>query len=83
MAGEEATCGMGGRQARIMAAVTEHDTAAGVGEMAQRLCRLAMKMALPGCALVLMPQAESASVLARLRAAVFANGRRCTTLPRT
>lgn len=54
----------GGRRARIMAAVTEHDTAAGVGDMVQRLCRLAMKMALPGCALVLMPRAESASVLA-------------------
>ena len=59
-----------------MAAVTEHNTAAGAGEMVQRLCRLAMKMALPGCALVLMPRAESASALARLRAAAFASGRR-------
>ncbi len=54
-----------GRRARIMAAVTEDDTAAGVGELAQRLCRLAMEeMGLSGCALVLMSGAESASVLA-------------------
>ena len=42
------------RRARIMAAVTEHDTAAGVGELVQRLCMFAVEeMALSGCALVL------------------------------
>jgi hypothetical protein len=54
-----------GRRARIMAAVTEKDTAAGAGELIARLCRLAVdEMALSGCALVLMPGAESASMLA-------------------
>jgi hypothetical protein len=53
------------RRARIMAAVTEHDTAAGAGELVQRLCMFAVEeMALSGCALVLMSGAESASVLA-------------------
>ena len=53
------------RRARIMAAVTEPDTAAGAGELAQRLCRFAVdEMALSGCAMVLMSGAESASVLA-------------------
>jgi len=38
-----------GRRARIMAAVTGHDTAAGVGELVQRLCRFSMEeMALSG-----------------------------------
>ena len=51
------------RPARIMAAVTEHDTAAGAGELVQRLCRFAVdEMGLSGCALVLMSGAESASV---------------------
>jgi hypothetical protein len=54
-----------GRRARIMAAVTEKDTAAGVGELMARLCRFAVdEMALSGCALVLMSGAESASMLA-------------------
>ena len=54
-----------GRRARIMAAVTEHDTGAGAGELARRLCRFAVdEMALSGCAIVLMSGAESASVLA-------------------
>src|SRR5436305_10475252 len=53
------------RRARIMAAVTEPDTTAGAGEMARRLCRFAGdEMALSGCAIVLMSEAESASVLA-------------------
>ena len=53
------------RRARIMAAVTEYDTAAKVGELVQRLCRFAVEeMTLSGCALVLMSGAESASVLA-------------------
>lgn len=53
------------RRARIMAAVAEPDTTAGAGELAQRLCRFAVdEMALSECALVLMPAAESASVLA-------------------
>jgi hypothetical protein len=53
------------RRARIMAAVTEPDTTAGAGELAQRLCRFALdEMALSGCAIVLMSEAESASVLA-------------------
>jgi hypothetical protein len=42
------------RRARIMAAVTEPDTAE-PGELARRLCRYAVdEMALSGCALVLM-----------------------------
>ena len=54
-----------GRRARIMAAVTEHDTAADVGELVQRLCRFVVdEMGLSGCALVLMSGAESASMLA-------------------
>ena len=53
------------RRARIMAAVTEQDAAAGAGELVQRLCRFAVdEMALSGCALVLMSGAESASWLA-------------------
>lgn len=52
------------RRARIMAAVTEPDTAE-PGELARRLCRYAVdEMALSGCALVLMSGAESAGVLA-------------------
>ena len=40
------------RRARVMAAVTECDTAAGVGELVQRLCRFAVdEMGLSGCAL--------------------------------
>ena len=55
----------GGRRARIMAAVTEQDAMAGVGELIQRLCRFAVdEMALSGCALVLMSGAESSSMLA-------------------
>ena len=54
-----------GRRARIMAALTEQDTAAGAGELVTRLCRFAVdEMALSGCALVLMAGAESASMLA-------------------
>jgi hypothetical protein len=54
-----------GRRARIMAAVTEKDTAAGAGELIARLCKFSVdEMALSGCALVLMPGAESASMLA-------------------
>ena len=53
------------RRARIMAAVTEQDAAAGAGELAQRLCRFAVdEMALSGCAIVLMSRMESASMLA-------------------
>jgi len=53
------------RRARIMAAVTGPDPTAGAGELAQRLCRFAVdEMALSGCAIVLMSEAESASVLA-------------------
>ena len=54
-----------GRRARIMAAVTVKDTAAGAGELIARLCRFAVdEMALSGCALVLMSGTESASMLA-------------------
>jgi hypothetical protein len=54
-----------GRRARIMAAVTVRDPAAGVSELMQRLCRFAVdEMALSGCALVLMSTAESPTVLA-------------------
>jgi hypothetical protein len=54
-----------GRRARIMAAVTGRDSAAGVGHLVKRLCQLAVdEMALSGCALVLMSGTESASVLA-------------------
>jgi hypothetical protein len=53
------------RRARIMAAVTGPDAAAGAGELARRLCRFAVdEMALSGCAIVLMSGAESSSVLA-------------------
>lgn len=53
------------RRARIMAAVTEKDTAGGTGELVRRLCRFAVdEMALSGCALVLMSGKESASMLA-------------------
>jgi hypothetical protein len=41
-AGEEGDMRDGGRRARIMAAVTEKDTAAGVGELMARLCRFAV-----------------------------------------
>ncbi len=52
------------RRARIMAAVTEPDTAE-AGEFARRLCRFAVdELALSGCALVLMSGAESAGMLA-------------------
>jgi GAF domain/ANTAR domain len=54
-----------GRRARIVAAVTEKEAAAGAGELIARLCRFAVdEMALSGCALVLMSGAESASMLA-------------------
>ena len=54
-----------GRRARIMAAVTVRDAAAGVSELMERLCRFAVdEMALSGCALVLMSTADSATVLA-------------------
>lgn len=54
-----------GRRARILAAVTGKDAAAGAGELIAGLCRLAVdEMALSGCALVLMSGAESASMLA-------------------
>jgi hypothetical protein len=53
------------RRARIVAAVTEKDTAAGARELIARLCRFAVEeMALSGCALVLMSGAEAASMLA-------------------
>ena len=48
-----------------MAAVTDQDAAAGMGELIRRLCRLAVdEMALSGCALVLMSGTEAASMLA-------------------
>jgi hypothetical protein len=54
-----------GRRARIMAAVTEKDTADGTSELVSRLCWFAVnEMELSGCALVLMSGAESASMLA-------------------
>jgi hypothetical protein len=54
-----------GRRARIIAAVTEKDTATGAGELIARLCQFAVdEMALSGCALVLMSGTESASMLA-------------------
>jgi hypothetical protein len=54
-----------GRRARIVAAVTEKDTAAGAGELITRLCRFAVdEMALSGCALVLMTGTDSSSMLA-------------------
>jgi GAF domain/ANTAR domain len=53
------------RRARIMAAVSEKDTADGASELVTRLCRFAVEeMALSGCALVLMSKLESASMLA-------------------
>jgi len=54
-----------GRRARIVAAVTDRDVTAGVGELMQRLCLFAVdEMALSGCALVLMGGANAVSVLA-------------------
>ena len=54
-----------GRRARIMAAVTAADATTDAGALMQRLCRLAVdEMDLSGCAVVLMSQAESASVVA-------------------
>jgi hypothetical protein len=54
-----------GRRARIMAAVTDQDGAAGAGSLVTRLCRFAVdEMALSGCAIVLISGAESASMLA-------------------
>jgi hypothetical protein len=53
------------RRARILAAVTDKDSAAGAGHLVTRLCQLTVsEMALSGCALVLMSGTESASVLA-------------------
>jgi len=53
------------RRARILAALTDKDSAAGVGHLVTRLCQLTVsEMALSGCALVLMSGTESASVLA-------------------
>jgi GAF domain/ANTAR domain len=54
-----------GRRARIVAAVTEGDTAADMGELVTGLCRFAVdEMALSGCALVLISGTESASMVA-------------------
>ena len=54
-----------GRRARIMAAVTGRDTAAGAGEMIMELCRFAVdEMALSGCAFVLMSEREPGGMLA-------------------
>ena len=64
-----------GRRARIMAAVTAADATADAGALMQRLCRLAVdEMDLSGCAVVLMSQAESASVVA-------GSGRHAQTVP--
>lgn len=53
------------RRARIMAAVSARDTAAGAAELITRLCRFTVEeMALSGCALVLMSGRDSASMLA-------------------
>jgi hypothetical protein len=53
-----------GRRARIVAAVSDRDSAAGVAGLMQRLCLFAVdQMDLSGCALVLMSGAD-ASVLA-------------------
>lgn len=54
-----------GRRLRIVAAVTQRDTAAGTSELMQRLCRFAVdEMRLSGCALVLMSGTEPAGLLA-------------------
>jgi len=54
-----------GRRARILAAVSGKGTAAGAGELVKRLCRFAVdEMALSGCALVLMSERESGTMLA-------------------
>ena len=65
-----------GRRARIVAAVTEPDTAGGAGELLQRLCRFAVdEMTLSGCALALMPGTDSAKLVEELRAAPAAPAR--------
>ena len=54
-----------GRRARIVAAVTDRDSTMGVAELMRRLCLFAVdRMALSGCALVLMSGNDGASVLA-------------------
>ena len=63
------------RRARIMAAVTAADATADADALMQRLCRLAVdEMDLSGCAVVLMSEAESASVVA-------GSGRHAQTVP--
>ncbi len=53
------------RRARIIAAVTREDAVAGAGTLVQQLCRFAVdEMGLSGCALVLMSDPGSASLLA-------------------
>jgi hypothetical protein len=65
-----------GRRARIMAAVTGQDATASAGQLLQRLCRFAVdEMTLSGCALVLMSEAESGSLLA-------GDGRHASTITR-
>jgi hypothetical protein len=65
MAGRGDRMGDDGRRARIVAAVAERDTTAGVGELMRRLCRFAAdEMSLSGCALVLMSGTDAASVVA-------------------
>ena len=54
-----------GRRARIVAAVTDRDSTMAVTELMRRLCLFAVdRMALSGCALVLMSGTDTASVLA-------------------
>ena len=54
-----------GRRARIVAAVTDRDSTMGIAELMRQLCLFAVdRMALSGCALVLMSGTDAASVLA-------------------
>ena len=54
-----------GRRARIVAAVTDRDSTMGVAELMRQLCLFAVdRMALSGCALVLMSGTDESSVLA-------------------
>ncbi len=54
-----------GRRARIVAAVTDRDSTMGVAELMRQLCLFAVdRMALSGCALVLMSGNDESSVLA-------------------
>ena len=69
MAAEEATLRDDGRRARIMAAVTGHDPAAGAGELDRIVIHQATGM------IAAQLDDTVANALARLRASAFTSGR--------